>query len=221
MIFTFQDSRKIFGGVTTSVNNLGKMRRPPQTSLPLLFAEEDQLQPDQVPGEEKLVWHWSGGTWSTTSSSPQPWFLRYGRESGASAPKSTHLQSYRSDNRKAWLLRGELPEAVLRGFAKQLLSRAQSRQNSNTKFFPFLIITSLYGYMQSWAERWAIRSRRWRNSRLAILQFQLVLCLVSTQRTQKWRRWNSWYRLNFCCMVFKSQQYMCCLKAGFDPAKQA
>ena len=67
----------------------------------------------------------------------------------------------------------------------------------------------------------AIRSRRWRNSRLAILQFQLVLCLVSTQRTQKWRRWNSWYRLNFCCMVFKSQQYMCCLKAGFDPAKQA
>ena len=22
-------------------------------------------------------------------------------------------------------------------------------------------------------------------------------------------------------MVFKSQQYMCCLKAGFDPAKQA
>ena len=44
-----------FGGVTTSVNNFGKMRRPPQPSLPLLFAEEDQLQPDQVPGEEKLV----------------------------------------------------------------------------------------------------------------------------------------------------------------------
>ena len=55
MIFTFQDSRKNFGGVTTSVNNLGKMRRPPQTFLPLLFAEEDQLQPDPVPGEEKLV----------------------------------------------------------------------------------------------------------------------------------------------------------------------